>query len=282
MPDNEEQYHGDATYLTNSQLKVFSESHWNFYEQFVVKTMERKTVGAAAEFGKIVHAYCLQMEDLSNLVIEYPRDCYDKSGEKLTAKAARFRDEHPSKVCLKNGDHDRLLAVLEAIEASWIDERIQTASYLENTFQAEAGGELGHLPVAAKCKVDIAEDLGDRILVTDLKISDPLEFERSAKNYKYWLQDAHYSRILYETFGKPVVFEFAVVEPKYPFRIARRWYGMEERRMAYQRHQQLLNELRECYVTGDWTDVLDGEIPLSSWELGLQDDVQLIGAEEVD
>lgn len=280
MADNEA-YHADATYHSNTQVKTYAASPQDFYLQYIEKVMDRPTVGAAADFGKLVHKYCLELKQpIDELIVEYPRDCYQKCGTKLSPKAASFRENNPGKTCLKADDYLRFLGVTETIEKSWVGQRIEDAQYLETEFYVDAGGVTG-CPIPIKCCIDIAQVYDDRIVVTDLKVTDPFQFERSAKNYKYWHQDAHYSRVLYEKHGLPVVFEFAVVEPTAPFRIARRWYGPEERRLAYQAHSRTLELMAESYATNSWEDQLDGEIPLSSWELGIQDDVHLTGATEV-
>jgi hypothetical protein len=162
---------------------------------------------------------------------------------------------------MKESERDRIRTVWTNLQDTAIAEAIAECSEYEQTMRASVYG------VPCKCKPDIAGDVGEYWLVYDLKFTDAIkQFPRSSRQFKYWLQDAHYSAVIAELTGKPVLFKFIVAETVFPYRVSIHSYNPIKREMAAKYHKSKLLDLAACLRTNIWKDNFEEDLPLSEWD----------------
>lgn len=272
------EYHSDTTHLTKTALTVFCDSPREYYLQFVTQEMERKRTTKAMATGTALHAMLLENKKLEEVVGIYPDSCLRSDGGLNWKPAGQYRLENPGKVAFcKAEDAESIQIVYDNVKDSVISQAIQEAEHFEKEFRETVYG------TKCKCKPDIAGDIGEYWMVYDLKFMDrvdPESFKRSARAFKYWLQDAHYSAVLRELTGKPVVFKFLAVEVQFPFRVQAYWYGARQREIARDYHKTKIIDLQACIRSGDWGDNWPNELPLNEWDVGGDKSGELLDWEE--
>lgn len=266
-------YHDDTEYLSKTALTVFCDSPREYYLQFVSQEMERKQTTKAMSTGTALHAMLLENKKLEDVVGIYPPECLKVDGGLNWRPAAAYRDANRDKVAFcKAKEAQDVQIVFDAVKDSAIATAIEESSHLEKEFRSVVHG------VKCKCKPDIAGDLGEYWACYDLKFMDrisPVMFRRSARSFKYHLQDAHYSSVLTALHDKPVVFKFIAVEVLFPFRVQVYTYNARSREIARDYHKKKVLELAHRREIGDWSDNWDGELILNPW------DVEGCGEEDV-
>jgi hypothetical protein len=232
--------------------------------------MQPKRATAPMLKGTVLHSILLENKKLDDLVLVYPTDCLNARGGLIGARAEDYRNAHPNHVCLKYDEYDGVAGAVKAVLGRYdLCQVLEQATSKEQRFDAALDG----LP--CKCKPDIACDVGDYIALYDLKFSekvDPDSWRCMQKSLALWMQDAHYSRVVAERFGKPVQFRFWNIEVEPPHRVIPRWYDTQSRERAFQTHRSKLLELAECYESNEWGDNWDPVSVLSPWDLAASDD----------
>ena len=258
-------YHKDTAALTKTALTVFCDSPREYYLQFVTQDMERKATTAAMSKGTVLHAMLLENKPLNEIVGVYPESCLRSDGGLNWKPAAQYRQDNPDKLgYFKQDAAEDIQIVYDAIKDTCIATAIEESSHLEEVFEATVHGRL------CKCKPDIAGDVGEYWCVYDLKFMDriyPKAFWRSSKNFRYYLQDSHYSGVITTLYQKPVVFRFIACELLYPYRVQMYQYDPRSREIARDYHRKKVNELIECERTGDWSDKWNGDLTLNPWDV---------------
>lgn len=252
--------------ISCSMLKLFEESRQLYYHTYVTKRLATKTATREMDIGTICHAMFLEAKKFDELVIAYPKDCLKENGDLNGKPAKKFRDEHPDWICMKPSElpdtRERCKLVMASIDKLLT---IPANAIREQPVFANLYG------LDMKCKPDIRWSDGGVIRCVDLKIVDdpsPTGFNRSASRFRYHIQDAHYSAVLNRATGKPVSFTFIVAESKFPYRVAERNYGIDDRGMASSYHADLCGQLYECQKANNWDEVWDNEIDLKPWDCG--------------
>lgn len=258
-------YHQDNSHLTKTALTVFCDSVREYYLQFVSMEMDRKQATREMSTGTVLHAMLLESKSLDEVIGIYPDSCLKSDGAINWKPAAQFRADNPDKLgFFKASAAEDIQIVYDAVKDSAIATAIEESSHLEKEFRATVYG------CKCKCKPDIAGDLGEYWACYDLKFMDriyPGMFRRSAKSFRYYLQDAHYSAVLSELSGKPTVFKFIAVETQYPFRVQVYVYDPRSREIARDFHRKKVEQVLECQASGDWSDRWSGDLILNPWEV---------------
>lgn len=259
------EYHEDNSHLTKTALSVFCDSPQEYYLQFIAREMERKQATREMSTGTVLHAMLLENKKLEEVIGIYPESCLKSDGALNWKPAAQYRADNPDKLgFFKAQAAEDIQIVYDAVKDGPIAEAIEESSHLEKEFRAMLYG------VRCKCKPDIAGDLGEYWVAYDLKFMDriyPGMFRRSAKSFRYYLQDAHYSAVLSEISGKPTVFKFIAVETQFPFRKQVYCYDPRSREIARDFHRKKIEQLKECQSTGDWSDRWSGDLIVNPWEV---------------
>lgn len=255
-------YHEDTSHLTKTALTVFVQSRQEYYHQFVAKDMPRRESTQEMIAGTVLHAMFLEGKSLDDLVGVYPESCINKNGGLIGANTKKYREVNPGLFWMKGKDRDRLETTFVRLRETAIGEAIAACSQFEHEWRAKIYGK------ACKCRTDIAGDMGTHWVVYDLKFTETIgAFVRSSRTLKYWLQDAHYTPIIAESVRKPVVFKFIAAETVYPFRVRIHSYNEIKREMAAKFHKSQVIDLMNCERTGDWSDLVEEDLPLSEWDV---------------
>ena len=254
-------YHDDASEVTKTALTVFCESQVEYYHQFITGKMQRRQQTEAMIDGVVLHSLFLDGKELDDLVGVYPDSCLNKNGGLIGVNAKKHREANRQSYWMKESERDRIRTVWTNLQDTAIAEAIAECSEYEQTMRASVYG------VPCKCKPDIAGDVGEYWLVYDLKFTDAIkQFPRSSRQFKYWLQDAHYSAVIRELTGKPVLFKFIVAETVFPYRVSIHSYNPIKREMAAKYHKSKLLDLAACLRTNIWKDNFEEDLPLSEWD----------------
>lgn len=262
--ETDEEYHADTSTISKTMLNEYCTSPVQFDLMFNKKTLDRKSATKPMQLGTIMHAILLENKEPDQICAVYPSDCFKSNGAINPVPAGKFRASIGDKIAVKPKELDDVLACFTSVVKSELYDAIQLSIECEKRHDAVIGD------VPCRCKPDILCDMGDHILIYDLKFCDPSPsaFIRSAKRFRYWLQDAHYSAVVREELGKPVMFRFFAVEPTFPFRVQCYWYGPRQREIARDFHSRKLGELKHSIETDTWVDDWPNELPLDPWDIG--------------
>lgn len=266
--ETDDEYHADTATISKTMLNEYCKSPVNFNLMFNKGTMERKRPTKVMQIGTIMHAVLLEKKSVAEVCEAYSTDCFKSNGDLNPKPAAAFRESIGGKIAVKSKDLLEIYDCYEAIATSPLYDAIRQSTECEKRHDAVVAG------VPCRCKPDILCDMGEYVMIYDLKFCDPSPgaFMRSANNtklgFRYWLQDAHYSAVVREELGKPVMFRFFAVEPMFPFRVQCYWYGPRQREIARDFHSRKLGELKHSMETDTWVDDWPNELPLEPWDIG--------------
>ena len=256
-------YHEDTTDLTKTQLSVFIDSPAEYEAQYITGTMARRKQTAEMIVGTCCHAAMLEKKRIDDLIGVYPDSCL-KSDKTINGKpAAKHRAENPGKYWMKEQERDNIVKVYNRLKDTAIADAIAASTKFEHVWRANLYGR------SCKCMTDIAGDTGQQWDVWDLKFTNNIrQFYKTSKQFRYWLQDAHYSPIVSENVGKPVRFRFLVAETVEPYRVRIHWYDEIKREAAARSHKSHILSFMACEKSGIWPDNYDPNLPLSEYDLG--------------
>lgn len=276
------EYHADDS-VSKTKLNHFAKSTLNYWHYHVAKDIAPPAPKRQMVIGSAVHDVLLEGGDPDTRIAVYTDDCFKKDGTSLNPKpAASFREANPEKYVMKAGDGLLVRAACDAVMEHELGDLIRDP---EAVFETPIFWECEQTGLKCRAKPDFYIDMGDRILAYDLKTTEdiyPPEFARTAKRFRYWLQDAHYSAGLRAQFGKPVEFKFWVVEVKQPFRISPREYDGHSRDVANQAYRNLMGQLAECYRTNEWRDKWTRKttyLTLGPWDVDISEELEFDDAD---
>lgn len=255
-----DEYHADASAISQTQIKLFKKSPREYYESYITRTMTPGHPKRATEIGAAVHAILLENTNVEDCIAIYPDECFKKSSVDGSPaglhpkKAAEFREANPYKSVLKQPDADIVCRICMEVYGHQLGAVLREPGghFEEPVYCTDAATGL-----SLKCKPDWFCDMGSYILCYDLKTTErpePWEWRRVSRNFAYWLQHVHYSSVLMQKFGKPVQYVFWAIETKPPYRIAPYIYPDSFIDEAYGNYRLVLQQLAACYASGDWTD----------------------------
>jgi hypothetical protein len=272
-------YHSDYSATGSSMLKVFLDSRVEYKLRFVDRTLPSPIPSGEMDFGSIMHRVLLERNCLDDIVAVYADDCFKSDGALNPKPAAAFRDEQQPKICVKQEMWDRLRAALSACRGTIVEELCRDRRAI---FEERVDGQI--LDVPCKCKPDIRIDETEIVRLYDLKFVSqiyPASFRRLGVRLRYWLQDAHYCRIIGDKTDKLIKFTFIAIENHPPYRVQPYWYDITAREMSRKRHFDLMIELWNCLRHHKWEERWDGRLSLGAWELGdPEPEPELVGFDE--
>lgn len=258
-------YHDDFSCVSKTMLSLFLHSRQEYYLTYVTRQMPPKQPTKVMLAGQVLHAVLLEDKRLDDIVMVYPASCLKSDGSLNGSPAARFRDDYPGFICVKDSERDQFEVCINSVLGNReLGSVLTAAKHREQRFDAEVCG------VKCRAKPDIVCDMGKYAAVYDLKFSeqvDPDSWRRTSKRLHYWLQDSHYSAVLNQSIGKPVQFRFALIEVNFPFRVQWKWYDPKSREDARDAHRKILHDLSDCHRTGKWSDNWQEEMVLEPWDI---------------
>jgi exodeoxyribonuclease VIII len=233
-------YHA-APGVSKSRLDAFAEkSPLHYWDRFINPDRLPEERTEAKMLGDAVHAAIGEPDTIGSRFVVVPEDA-PKRPTKTQLNAAKpslesqgaiqywkeFLAEHDGKTILKP---EQMATVIACRDACWLDPYVAgllEGARFEQTYYA-IDPETGAL---IKCRLD-ADRLEDG-LILDFKTTEdasPDEFWRSAKKYRYGVQDAWYSDVVDRAVGVPVAeqFAFIAIEKKRPNGVGVYFYPPEE------------------------------------------------------
>lgn len=255
-------YHSDHSAVSASMLKVFMESRREYEARYVTHTLDSPEPSDSMRLGSLAHAMLLEPEKVDDFVA-IPRDVLAANGAKMGAKWKAFEEENAGKTLLKPDEFNAAWAMIDAVRSKcgeWFNGHGRPEHELRWT-DKETG-----LPCKAKLDYLIPG------LILDFKTSkssSPRQFRQSIRNYRYDVQEAHYTSGVETITGKPARFLFVVVKSE-PLHLCRVYETPEfEHVPEWKRidkswgricREQAMKDLAECYETGDFSDPGESEV----------------------
>ena len=248
--------------LRKTALSDFCDSPELYRDYYVTKDLE-KPRPTATVIGSIVHECLLEGSLLKDSASVYPDAFLTSSGGFKAGSAASERKHFESEVKnpVKPDQYKLAGDILDSIKDGELSRSVEGSTGREAAFFWDE--ETPHGSLGMKCKVDWFYEFSTHYEIHDLKVSEraqPDSFWRTARQFRYFLQDAHYSAGLASKDSRPVYFKFWALEAKRPFRIYQYEYTVSCRESAAEFRTDKINQLAECYATGDWTDPKTKEI----------------------
>ncbi len=264
-------YHNDTSHITKSMLSTFMDSPRDYYEQYVTRLAVRKAATKQMAIGSVCHAVLLEGMELSQAFCVYPESCLKVDGTLNGKAAAAYRAENYLAVAFgKSGEEVAIERVLDAVRSHALGKLIEQAQMREEVVVSD------YLGRGIKCRPDFLCD----DVIYDLKFMEDVSesaLRRSFKRFRYWLQDAHYSAVC-----GAEVFRFWVVETGYPYRIKSVVYDGRSREIASEAWRGAMDHLIACEKLNAFEDSNSITMTLSPWEVGADDEGELVDIGEVD
>ena len=244
-------YHADTATISKTMLSHFHHSPFNYWMYYVADVMPPPKIKAGL-LGSICHDVLLCGVPLSQIAVTYPAECLKSNGAINAAKAGEWLATlQPGQYAVKEQAYQQIEALLYVVRDHEVVQLVEQASAREEPiyWTDVASG------MACRARPDFYHELDDEVVCYDLKFTDQFfDFWRTARSFKYWMQDGHYSRGLSQITRKPVRFVFWAIESTPPFRVARYEYDQQSRENAWEEVGQTLCRVAECHKSGDWSD----------------------------
>lgn len=276
-------YHKNYRRVSKTMLGHFLTSKDDFNRYYVAQTDEPPAPKRQMVIGSAVHAMALERKVFSDICAIYPESCFKSNGAINPKPAREFERENADKYVLRANDAETVLSTVDAIENHALGQLLATP---EAVFEQQYEWTDDKSGLDCRMMVDFSIDMGDHVLAYDLKTTErvyPADIKRTCRQFKYWLQDAHYSSGLETIFGKPVTFVFWFVEVKHPYRIARWQYNQIGRDNANTAYRSAMQDLAKCYASGDFADEWTTEtnwLDLNPWEVGADSEGEVAYVDE--
>ena len=268
---NIDDYHSDTSRVSKTMLGLYDDSPERYHATYIAKTMPVKEGSEATRLGTICHQILIENRNIGDICVEYPANCFSETGRIRSVAAKAFELECQPKLAVRPDMMEQIRNTVDAFRRSEIG-KLLAIENSDTHRETQVDADLWGLP--CKCRPDIFFNMPDRIVVPDLKFGayEPKDFARSAKRYKYYLQQAHYTAILMEVYEKPVQWMFLVGELTEPYRFGQRSYELRSTEIARDYHEALVRRLSKSYEDGSFADNYPEELCLAPWDLASAED----------
>jgi hypothetical protein len=233
-------YHRDPA-LGSTSLKTLATrtpAHWK-WDNAHPKFSDAFTLGTAA------HSVILE-DDLSGITVITADNWLTKAAKEL--KAAALAD---GKQPLLSKEFDQVMAMREAVKQHPLAKAAFDGGTPEQSvfWNHESG-------TALKCRPDMLHQggkLGN--LIVDLKTvqsAAPEEFSKSAANFGYHIQQAHYQAGLKAATGEDYAFAFVLVEKSAPYFVSVVELHADDVARGADMVERSIRILNDCQASGRW------------------------------
>lgn len=244
--------------ISKSQLDTLARSPLHFWAKHIAKQQGTRVETAAMRFGTAVHTAILEPEDFVNWVVMDKVDRRTKDG-KAAAEAAETRAAARGVRVIDRADHDVVTAIAASVERHPVIGPYLEAGWAELSvyWMDEDTG------VLCRCRPDWLTETA----ILDVKTtenSSPGSFERSAYQYRYWVQAAYYLDGLAANGCDVSRFVFAAVEKEPPFAAMAYTATPSLIDAGRREYKRLLNLYSACCASGRWPaygDSADLDLP---------------------
>lgn len=230
--------------ISRSELFKISESPEKF--KYYQENPEEPTPSLI--FGQLLHAMALQPENLDTFFAIAPNvDKRTKEGKEAFAK-------------FQENAQDKTIITAEMVkEASQMCAALWKNDFVIKLLRGEKekvffwNDDLTGEP--CKCRVDCLTELGDNLIIVDLKTTENAETEafiKSAIKYGYDFQSAMYSKGVEINTGKKPLFVFIAIEKKPPYAINILQADELLIRRGYDLFREYIGIYHDCKETGNF------------------------------
>ena len=230
--------------ISRSQLFKISESP----EKFKYYQENLKEPTPSLIFGQLLHAMALQPETVNDLFAVAPNvDRRTKAGKEAFAE---FVAEAENKTVVTADMYQQATEMCEALSR---DEFVQKLFKGEKEKVFFWNDDLTGEP--CKCRADCLTELGDNLIIVDLKSTENAEteaFMKSAIKYGYDFQSAMYSKGVEVNTGKKTLFVFIAIEKNPPYAINILQADELFIRRGYDLFREYIGIYHDCKQTGNW------------------------------
>lgn len=199
-------------------------------------------------FGQLLHAMALQPETVKDLFAVAPNvDRRTKAGKEAFAE---FESEAKNKTVVTADMHQQATEMCEALSSNEFVKKLLNGEKEKVFFWND---DLTREP--CKCRVDCLTELGNDLLVVDLKSTENAQtkpFMTSAIKYGYDLQSAMYNKGVEINTGKKPRFVFIAIEKKPPYAINILEADELLIRRGYDLFREYIGIYHDCKQTGNW------------------------------
>lgn len=239
-----EQEYRQSPAISRSELFKISESPEKF--KYYREHPEEPT--PALVFGQFFHAMALTPETVWEQFAVMPNvDRRTKAGKD---KFAEFETQSEGKTIVSVDMVEQATAMCDALNKNEFAKKLLKGEKEKPFFWVD-----DMTNEQCKCRVDCLSEVGENLIIVDLKSTDNAEteaFMRSAIKYGYDLQSAMYSEGVKVNTGKEPLFVFIVIEKKPPYAINILQSDKLFIKRGYDVFRELLGIYSECKKTGIW------------------------------
>lgn len=217
-------------------------------------------------FGQLLHTMALQPETVNDLFAVAPNvDRRTKAGKEAFAQ---FEADAENKTVVTADMYQQATEMCEALSRNEFVQKLLKGEKEKVFFwNDDLTGE------PCKCRVDCLTELGDNLIIVDLKSTENAEtdaFMKSAIKYGYDFQSAMYSKGVEANTGKKTLFVFIAIEKKPPYAINILQADELLIRRGYDLFREYIGIYSECKKTGVWWGYLGpynqiNNLPLPSY-----------------
>ena len=230
--------------ISRSELLKISESPEKF--KYYREHPEEPT--PALVFGQLFHAMALQPETVSEQFAVAPNiDRRTKAGKEAFAE---FEARADGKTIVSVDMVEQATAMCEALNRNEFAKKLLKGEREKSFFWVdEMTGE------ECKCRTDVLTEVGENLIIVDLKSTDNAEteaFTKSAIRYGYDLQSAMYSEGVKVNTGRDPLFVFIAIEKKPPYAINILQSDKLLIRRGYDLFRELIGIYADCKKTDNW------------------------------
>lgn len=230
--------------ISRSELFKISESPEKF--KYYQEHPEEPT--PALLFGRLFHSMALQPEKVWEEFAVYPKiDRRTKEGKEAFAK---FEAESVGKTIVTAEMVEQAEAMCYALNKNDFVKKLLKGEKEKPFFWTdEMTGE------KCKCRTDVLTEIGENLIIVDLKSTDCAETEsfiRSAIKYGYDFQSAMYADGVKANTGKEPLFVFIAIEKKPPYAINILQADKLLIRRGYDLFREYIGIYHDCKTTDNW------------------------------
>lgn len=239
-------YHDPKTPgITKGHLDMINKCPYTYYSWLNGLTPKEQTPAMA--FGSLVHTAVLEPEKMDQFFADTEFVKLGIRSTKAYKEAAQYWAAcNPKKTLIKAEDEKTVKRIIQAIKENDLATSLFTGGEAE-TVWVWTDEDTG---IVCKCKPDYFKLIDGRPHIIDLKTIDNARgFERSSGNFRYHVQDAHYSDGIFKSIGEYPVFLFVVVEKDEPFGIRICEFDPVSKDFGIKARENDLKTLRKCLDT---------------------------------
>lgn len=230
--------------ISRSELFKISESPEKF--KYYQENPEPPTPSLV--FGQLFHAMALQHETVNDMFAVAPN--VNRRTEAGKEAFAEFKAESENKTVVTADMYEQATEMCEALNRNEFVKKLLNGEKEKVFFwNDDLTGE------QCKCRTDCLTELGDNLIIVDLKSTENAEteaFMKSAIKYGYDFQSAMYSKGIETNTGKKPIFVFIAIEKKPPYAINILQADELLVRRGYDLFREYIGIYHDCKQTGNW------------------------------